>query len=291
MATTKRSHRIIFLACVLSISISDSGFGQPVCKVHERDPLYNYISESPEHETFDYIQNYVRTMRFASYTPMALLYGKWAEEDEDTTRTQSLWDKVAFACHALDTRTREVIEREKISASSYLIMYSNYRDNPKGEVLFVNIDYRIPGTKIGRILYRDIIGQIDQVERIQYGKDHFFVLYSSRKDFEYDDSFPNTKYRRCVERSRVYIYRLSDQYKVTKVFEEVLSTSNRDIRECGDVDIGITKGNYFIEGGEKFKIHLSFLTKRDVPNPDYEKRYVYDPMTQSFLLEYTDYKE
>lgn len=78
---------------------------------------------------------------------------------------------------------------------------------------------------------------------------------------------------------------------MTKVFEEVLSTSNRDIRECGDVDIGITKGNYFIEGGEKFKIHLSFLTKRDLPNPDYEKRYVYDPMTQSFLLEYTDYKE
>lgn len=168
-----RSHRIIFLACVLSISISDSGFGQPVCKVHKRQSLYNDLREVPSHETFDNIQNYVRTMRFASYTPMALLYGKWAEEDEDTTRTQSLWDKVAFACHALDTRPEEVIEREKISASSYLIMYSNYRDNPKGEVLFVNIDYRIPGTKIGRILYRDIIGQIDQVERFNMARTIF----------------------------------------------------------------------------------------------------------------------
>ncbi len=285
------NNRFIFFICILTISISDSGFGQPVCKVYEREPLYNYISESPEHETFDIIKNYDKTMRFASYMPMALLYGKWAEVDEDTTRTQSIWDKVAFACHALDTRPQEVVEREKISTSSYFIMYSNYRDNPKGEVLFVNIDYRTPDMKIGRIFYRDIIGQIDQVERVQYGKDHFFVLYSGRKNFEYDDSFPNTKYRSCVKRSRVYIYRLSDQYKVTKVFEEVLSTYSRDIRECGDVDIDVTKGSYFIEGGEKFKIHLSFLTTRPIITQNYEKRYVYDPVKQSFLLEYTDYKE
>lgn len=270
--TKKNNIGVAFI--VWLITICQPCFAQPHCKTQEYGVIIKDIDEAPVNQA----------IHGFSYSPLALIYGKWAEAGEDTTKVSVSWDNLAFSCQSAEHGG------SLIDSKYMLTMYSNYRDVPDGEVLFLQLDYRLPFSKIARVLYREDVGQIDKVERFQYGTDQFLLVYSPLKA---GDLYKLKDYPRpiCVERSRLYVYRLSEDYTFTKMLEEIVSTMPSDRSECFGLVEPRTKGSYFIEGGEQFKIHFSFSTTRPVATRNYEKRYVYMLNTKQFVLEYTNFKE
>lgn len=278
MPIKKRTNRTVTLI-VWFIAICQPCVAQPNCRTQEYFVPFGSIEEAPSQETFGYLHSYKEMGQYVYYTPAAILYGKWVETKEDTTSLEKKWDKMSFSCRAKADETDRL-----------LMIYSNYRDIPNGEILFLQLDYRLSFSKIARILYREGVGQIDKVERFQHGTDQFLLVYSLLKA---GDLYELKDYSRpiCVERSRLYVYRLSEDYTFTKMLEEIVSTMPSNRQECSDLIGHFTKGSYFTEGGEQFKIHFSFSTTRPVATRNYEKRYVYMLNTKQFVLEYTNFKE
>ena len=239
-------------------------FAQPNCKTHEYDVVIEDIDQSPISESFSSLSRYYQAKKYVYYSPVALIYGKW-EGFRDTTSVNFAWDKIAFSCQSAEHGGG------LINSKYMLTMYSSYRDVPDGEILFLQLDSQLPFPKLARILYREDVGQIDKVERFQHGTDQFLLVYSPLQG---RDRSQLKDYSRpiCVERSRLYVYRLSEDYTFTKMLEEIVSTMPSNRQECSDLIGHFTKGSYFVEGGEQFKIHFSFSTTRPVATRNYEKK-------------------